>query len=58
MSTIKCNVLVVGAGPAGSSAARASAKKGLKTIIIEYNVLKELVHIFFSIFHLKFQKIS
>jgi digeranylgeranylglycerophospholipid reductase len=35
MSTIKCDVLVVGAGPAGSSAARALAKKGLKTIIIE-----------------------
>ena len=35
MSTINCDVLVVGAGPAGSSAARALAKKGLKTIIIE-----------------------
>ena len=35
MSTIKCDVLVVGAGPGGSSAARASVKKGLKTIIIE-----------------------
>ena len=35
MSTIKCDVLVVGAGPAGLSAARALAKKGLKTIIIE-----------------------
>jgi digeranylgeranylglycerophospholipid reductase len=32
---IKCDVLVVGAGPAGSSAARAVAKSGLKTILIE-----------------------
>ena len=33
--SIKCDVLVVGAGPAGSSAARAAAKKGLKTIFID-----------------------
>jgi len=33
--SIECDVLVVGAGPAGSSAARAAAKKGLKTILIE-----------------------
>jgi len=33
--TNKCDVLVVGGGPAGSSAARAAAKKGLKTILIE-----------------------
>jgi len=33
--SIKCDVLVIGAGPAGSSAARAAAKKGLKTILIE-----------------------
>ena len=33
--SIKCDVLVVGAGPAGSSTARATAKKGLKTILIE-----------------------
>lgn len=32
---IECDVLVVGGGPAGSSAARATAKKGLKTILIE-----------------------
>jgi digeranylgeranylglycerophospholipid reductase len=32
---IECDVLVVGAGPAGSSAARAAAKCGLKTILIE-----------------------
>ena len=31
----ECDVLVVGAGPAGSSAARAAAKSGLKTILIE-----------------------
>jgi len=33
--SIRCDVLVVGAGPAGSSAARAAAKKGLKTIFID-----------------------
>ena len=32
---IKCDVLVVGAGPAGSSAARAAAMGGAKTILIE-----------------------
>ena len=32
---MKCDVLVVGAGPAGSSAARACAKEGLKTIFID-----------------------
>jgi digeranylgeranylglycerophospholipid reductase len=35
MPDIECDVLVIGAGPAGSSAARALAKKGLKTTIIE-----------------------
>jgi len=33
--SIDCDVLVVGGGPAGSSAARASAKMGAKTILIE-----------------------
>ena len=33
--TLECDVLVVGGGPAGSSAARAAAKKGAKTILIE-----------------------
>lgn len=33
--TIECDVLVVGGGPAGSSAARAAARKGAKTILIE-----------------------
>jgi len=33
--TITCDVLVVGGGPAGCSAARAASKKGLKTILIE-----------------------
>jgi len=33
--TIKCDVLVVGGGPAGLSAARAAARRGLKTIVIE-----------------------
>lgn len=32
---MKCDVLVVGGGPAGCSAARAAAKKGLKTVLIE-----------------------
>jgi digeranylgeranylglycerophospholipid reductase len=32
---IKCDVLVVGAGPAGSSAARATAEAGAKTILID-----------------------
>ncbi|MBN2066049.1 MAG: NAD(P)/FAD-dependent oxidoreductase [Candidatus Thermoplasmatota archaeon] len=32
---IDCDVLVVGGGPAGSSAARAAAKAGAKTILIE-----------------------
>ncbi len=35
MKSITCDVLVVGAGPAGSSAARSSAIQGLKTILIE-----------------------
>ena len=35
MTTIECDVLVIGAGPAGCSAARSAAKRGLKTIIIE-----------------------
>lgn len=33
--TLECDVLVVGGGPAGSSAARAAALKGAKTILIE-----------------------
>jgi digeranylgeranylglycerophospholipid reductase len=33
--TIECDVLVVGGGPAGSSAARAAAKEGAKTILVE-----------------------
>jgi digeranylgeranylglycerophospholipid reductase len=32
---VECDVLVVGAGPAGSSAARAAAEAGAKTIFIE-----------------------
>jgi len=32
---IECDVLVVGGGPAGLSAARAAARRGLKTIVIE-----------------------
>lgn len=33
--TIDCDVLVIGAGPAGCSAARASALRGAKTIVID-----------------------
>jgi digeranylgeranylglycerophospholipid reductase len=33
--TLECDVLVIGGGPAGSSAARAAAKNGAKTILIE-----------------------
>jgi len=33
--SIKCDVLVIGAGPAGCSAARAAAKNGADTILIE-----------------------
>jgi len=32
---LKCDVLVVGSGPAGSSAARAAAKSGTKTVFID-----------------------
>jgi digeranylgeranylglycerophospholipid reductase len=35
MKEKKCDILVVGCGPAGSSAARSAAMNGLKTIIIE-----------------------
>jgi digeranylgeranylglycerophospholipid reductase len=35
--SIKCDVLVVGGGPAGSSAAKAAAKQGAKTILLEKN---------------------
>lgn len=33
--TVKCDVLVIGAGPAGSSAAHSAALRGKKTILIE-----------------------
>lgn len=35
MMTVKCDVLVVGAGPAGSSAAKAAAEAGAKTLLID-----------------------
>jgi digeranylgeranylglycerophospholipid reductase len=35
MMQIECDVLVVGGGPAGSSAARSSALSGAKTIFID-----------------------
>jgi digeranylgeranylglycerophospholipid reductase len=35
MEEIKCDVLIVGAGPSGSSAAWSSAKEGLKTVLID-----------------------
>jgi digeranylgeranylglycerophospholipid reductase len=33
--TLKCDILVVGGGPAGSSAARSTAKAGAKTVFID-----------------------
>jgi digeranylgeranylglycerophospholipid reductase len=33
--TIECDVLVVGAGPAGCAAARACSKKGFKTVLVD-----------------------
>ena len=35
MTDIVCDVLVVGAGPAGSSAARAAARKGAKVLVLD-----------------------
>ena len=35
METLRCDILVVGAGPAGSSVARASAKRGLEVLLAE-----------------------
>ena len=35
MNTLKCEVLVVGAGPAGGMAAKSCAEKGIDTILIE-----------------------
>lgn len=35
MKTYKCDIVVVGAGPSGSMAARYCAEGGLKTILIE-----------------------
>ncbi|MCP4245986.1 MAG: FAD-dependent oxidoreductase, partial [bacterium] len=35
METLRCDILVVGAGPAGSSAARAAAEKGLEVLVVE-----------------------
>ena len=35
MKIVDCDVLVVGAGPAGSSAARSASKYGVKTILID-----------------------
>ncbi len=35
MKTLKCDILVVGAGPAGSSAARAAARRGLDVLLVE-----------------------
>ena len=35
MQENKCDVLVVGAGPAGLGAAITSSKRGLKTILVE-----------------------
>ena len=35
MERLKCDILVVGAGPAGSSAARAAARRGLEVLVVE-----------------------
>ena len=35
MKKLSCDVLVVGAGPAGLATARATAMRGLKTVVIE-----------------------
>jgi digeranylgeranylglycerophospholipid reductase len=35
MGTHRCDILVVGAGPAGSSAARAAASRGLDVLVVE-----------------------
>ena len=35
MERLKCDILVVGAGPAGSSAARAAAGRGLEVLVVE-----------------------
>ncbi len=35
---MKCQVLVVGGGPAGSTAARLLAEKGIETVLIEKNL--------------------
>ena len=35
MERLKCDILVVGAGPAGSSAARAAAGRGLDVLVVE-----------------------
>jgi digeranylgeranylglycerophospholipid reductase len=33
--TIECDILVIGGGPAGSSAARAASRRGMETIVID-----------------------
>jgi len=35
MERLKCDILVVGAGPAGSSAARTAASRGLEVLVVE-----------------------
>lgn len=35
METLRCDILVVGAGPAGSAAARAAASRGLEALMVE-----------------------
>ena len=35
MKTVRCDILVVGAGPAGASAARAAAEKNARVIVVE-----------------------
>jgi flavin-dependent dehydrogenase len=35
METMRCDILIVGAGPAGASAARAAASRGLEVLMVE-----------------------
>ena len=35
MKSITCDILIIGAGPAGSSAAIAAAKKGMDVLVVE-----------------------
>lgn len=42
MANLKCDVCVIGAGSAGLSVAAGSAQLGLKTILIERNMMSRI----------------